>query len=180
MNTRCLLSLTSLLVSLAALFTWQDASTPPTKPAPAAVDEAERADDAARLEDLAFLAGEWRGTDGSSTWASWYSSPEGGQVLGASKELRGGRVVMIDFEQFYLDGGKLAMTPYPFGNRSVAFTLSDFSRSQKRAVFANETHDFPQRFTYHRSADDRLDITLEGDMGSGPMTVEIALTRATR
>ncbi len=144
------------------------------------VPDGERVTMEPRLEDLAFLAGEWTGTDGTSTWKSWYSTPEGGQVLGASKELRGGRVVMIDFEQFFLDGGKLRMTPYPFGNRSVTFTLSDFSLADKRAVFANPEHDFPQQFTYHRTAEDTLLIELEGDMGSGPVKLVIELHTKTR
>jgi len=140
-----------------------------------AVPDGERVTMEPRIEDLGFLAGEWTGTDGTSTWESWYSTPSGGQILGASKELRGDRVVMIDFEQFQLDDGQLRLTPYPFGNRSVTFTLTDFSAEERRAVFANPEHDFPQRFTYRRAAEDRLVIELEGDMGGGPVKLVIEL-----
>lgn len=67
------------------------------------------------VPDLSFLSGSWRSSDGTSTWESVYTATDGGHVVGASKELR--------------DGG-LYMTPFPFGNRSMEFALSDFDLGQ--------------------------------------------------
>jgi hypothetical protein len=139
------------------------------------------------VSDLAFLSGTWTGGDGKSRWESWYSSPDGGQVLGASKELRDGRVIMIDFEQFQERDGVLRMTPYPFGKRSsLEFTLTEYSAERRRAVFENPANDFPSRFEYERSDDDSLRITLVGRTGAAaggaaeetPMRQVIALTRS--
>jgi len=159
--------------ALAALLLPSLAATAPTPPLVTqdadlpvvAVGEHERATMEPRLADLTWLAGMWKGSDGQSDWESCYTSPEGGQVVGASKEMRGGRVVMTDFEHFYEKDGELRMTPFPFGNRSVEFTLTSFDADARKAVFENPEHDFPKSFVYHRTGETTLSIVLEGDMG---------------
>jgi hypothetical protein len=132
-----------------------------------------------KVEDLAWLEGTWTGRDdGGSEWESVYTGARGGRVVGASKELKDGRCVMIDFEHFYERAGALRMTPYPFGKPSVEFTLANLQPEARMAVFENPEHDFPRNFVYHRAADDRLVITLTGDMGQGEVEVKLDLRRA--
>jgi len=153
----------------------QDAqAAQPAAAKPAAAKPADAAAAKPSVADLAFLSGVWQGNDGGSAWESWYSSPEGGQIVGASKELHDGRVVTIDFEHFYEREGTLRMTPFPFGKKSVEFTLATLDAVAKRAVFENPAHDFPSRFTYQRVDDQRLRIVLEGQPGvpPGPLTLE--------
>ncbi len=127
--------------------------------------EGERLDMEVRMADLDFLAGVWAGSDGQSDWESSYTTGAGGQIVGASKEMRDGKVVMMDFEHFYSRDGKLRMTPYPFGTRSVEFTLTNFDAEQQLAVFENPDHDFPKSFVYQRMGKKTLEIVLQGDMG---------------
>jgi hypothetical protein len=129
------------------------------------------------VDELGFLSGTWRGGDGHSEWESWYSSPEGGMVVGASKELRGDRAVMIDFEHFYLREGVLRMTPFPKGQRSHEFTLSRLDAAGKQAVFENPENDFPSRFTYTRTDDEHLRVALDGSPGGKPLSITIEFTR---
>jgi hypothetical protein len=131
-----------------------------------------------RIADLDFLEGTWLGSDGESSWESIYTSTTGGQVLGASKEMRMGRTIMIDFEHFYEREGKLRMTPYPFGNRSVEFTMTSFDAAKRQAVFENPEHDFPKKFTYQRATDKALRIELVGNMGGTPATIVLDLKLA--
>lgn len=140
---------------------------------------AKPADAAAKLSvaDLGFLSGVWQGSDGGSRWESWYSSPEGGQLVGASKELHDGRVVTIDFEHFYEREGQLRMTPFPFGKKRVEFTLAAHDAAARKAVFENPEHDFPSRFTYQRVDEQRLRIVLEGQPGVPPGTITLEFTR---
>lgn len=150
----------------------QDAAPPVVK-----VTDDDRADMQPRISDLDFLAGLWRGSDGSSDWESCYSTGAGGQLVGASKEMQGGRVAMIDFEHFYEKDGQLIMRPYPYGKPSVEFTLVSFDAKTQRAVFANEDHDFPKSFTYHRTGKNSLSITLQGDLGGEDAEFVLEFTR---
>ena len=84
---------------------------------------------------------------------------------------------MIDFEHFYERESQLRMTPFPFGNRSMEFTLTAFSGAQQRAVFENPENDFPKRFTYEATSKDHLRIELVGEMGGEAMTVVLELDR---
>lgn len=166
----------SVLLAVPLLMVFLTAQDKPARPASAPLGNAQAAT-AHTAAELAFLAGKWRGGDGQSEWESWYSSPEGGQVIGASKELRGGHAVSIDFENFYEREGALRMTPFPKGQRSEEFTLTSLSAPEKRAVFENPQHDFPSRFVYQRVDETHLRITLSGAPGGEPLEVTIDFER---
>ena len=165
-------ALLTAVVGLADPMSVQDADLPVVQ---LAADQ--RAGLEPHIKDLAFLSGTWVGGDGSTSLEAVYSSPDGGQVVAASKEIKDGRVIMIDFEHFYERDGKLRLTPYPFGNKSVEFTMTSLDPGQRMAIFENPNHDFPKRFTYQRTGDEHLRITLEGDMSGGPITVIQELER---
>jgi hypothetical protein len=132
----------------------------------------------ATANDLAWLAGSWKGTIEGGEWEVSYTSAEGGEIISANKELRGGRVAMIEFEHFRMVEGKLVMTPFPFGKRSdTSFTLTALDRDARKAVFANPDHDFPQEIAYHRSAEDRLVITVTGRRNDQPVKLTIDLRK---
>ena len=130
------------------------------------------------IEDLDFLEGAWFGTDGNAEWEAVYTGPLGGEVLSASKEIRGERVVTRDFERFHVRDGRLTLTPFPNGRQSLDFPLIELDAEERRAVFENAENDFPSRFTYHRVEDERLLIRLEGESGGKPLSIELDLERS--
>ena len=134
----------------------------------------------AHVSDLAWLEGSWIGSDGESDWESVYTGGRGNVIVGASKELKGERCVMSDFEYFYERDGALRMTPYPFGTKSVEFTLTSYDSAARRAVFENPDHDFPHTFVYHRVGDERLTISLAGAMGGEDVRFTLDLHPAPR
>lgn len=150
----------------------QDAELPVVREA-----DGERISMEPRIADLSWLEGNWAGSDGSSDWESVYTGGRGNVIVGASKELKGERCIMMDFEHFYERAGELRMRPFPFGKPSVEFTLNSDRGEARRAVFENPEHDFPNTFVYHRVADDRLKITLVGDMGDGEVEFTLDLKR---
>jgi hypothetical protein len=132
-------------------------------PAPAGPQATPQVDDspAGRLAGLDWLAGDWRGSSGQGIWAAHYTNPEGGVVLGTSKEFKNGAgsaATFTEFERFEVDGGKVVVWPYPQGRKSVAFTLAEYDRDNRRAAFDNPEHDFPQRLEYWRVDADTLVI----------------------
>ncbi len=117
------------------------------------------------IEQLGFLAGNWIGTFPGGRWESAYTTPEGGMILSSSKEFRGDRVVMIEFEHFMTIEGEVVLTPYPFGKKSsTTFKLTEFDAAKKRVVFANPEHDFPNTIIYERTKPDELVIQVIGTM----------------
>lgn len=132
------------------------------------------------LRALEWLAGSWFGTIDGGQWEACYSTAEGGEIISANKEIRGGRVVMIEFERFTVDGDKIIMTPYPNGKRSnVSFTLVEHDVAKRKAVFTNPEHDFPSKIVYHRVADDNLTCEITGQPASAskPMVLRLNLKR---
>lgn len=154
--------------------------SPPPKDAAAHSDNAatrpsEKA--SAALASLSWLRGVWRGPHESGEWEACYTSCDGGLLLSANKEIKGGRVVMIEFERFKVHGEDLFMTPYPYGRESkVQFRMIENDPAARRAVFANPEHDFPKRIVYHRKADDRLLIEVEGEQRGQAVHLTLDLT----
>jgi len=118
----------------------------------------------AKLSDLSWVAGHWRGEPGkNTTYESHYTAADGGLIVSASKEIRGGRAVSADFEMIFVKDGKVIYQPFPGGKKSEhAFPLIACDPAAKRAVFENKEHDYPQSFTFEQPAPDRLVITLSG------------------
>ncbi len=130
------------------------------------------------IEQLSFLAGNWSGTFPGGRWESAYTTPDGGMILSSSKEFRGDRVVMIEFEHFQTIEGEVVLTPYPFGKKSsTSFKLSEFEEAKKRVVFANPEHDFPNTIIYERTKPDELVIQVIGTMREKEVNQTMTLAR---
>lgn len=163
-------------IALAAFVAFVALVAPPT-PAANAADAASPVaqDTAVGVADLGWLAGTWRGpTPAGRTIETTYTPPDGGVVLGTSKEFNAdGRCVFFDLEHFALKDGVLTLTPHPAGKRSAdSFPLVAFDRTARRATFANRAHDWPQQFDYARESHDRLVIVLSGPDKSGGTRTE--------
>ncbi len=127
------------------------------------------------VAELSWLAGQWRGTTPAGrTIETTYTTPEGGVLLGTSKEYTpDGRCVFFDLEHFAMKDGVLTLTPHPAGKRSRdSFPLATFDRAARRATFVNRAHDWPQQFVYERISDERLLITLSGPDNKGSEHME--------
>ncbi len=119
---------------------------------------------AAKIADLGWLAGHWRGTlKNGAIFETHYTDASGGTIVSASKEIRNGRTVGFELELFYEKDGRIIYQPHPNGRRSEhAFPLLGYDATARRAVFENKEHDFPQTFNFELAAPDNLVITLSG------------------
>lgn len=133
-----------------------------------------------QLGRLDWLAGTWRGTFEGGEWEVSYTTPYAGEIISANKEIKTGRVRMIEFERFRVRDGAVTMTPYPFGRESpVSFTLREMETNDdaQRAIFTNPDHDFPQRIVYERRGEDRLIISITGEQRGTSVTLNLNLKR---
>lgn len=134
------------------------------------------------LDGLAWLEGEWQRTTRSGlSIERWARLPDGG-LVGESVaipadgteevQLESLLLVRMGADVFFI--ARPRQNDYPAGFRLVAQTDTE-------AVFENPTHDFPQRITYRRTAQDSFTATIAGPGDDGE-TQEIAFhfVRTTR
>lgn len=114
------------------------------------------------LSKLSWLEGLWTGTKDGIEMEERWTSTKGGALLGTHRDVKNGR--MVSFEFFRIDTTKdgafyfaspRAATPTPF----KLVTLED-----KRVVFENKAHDFPQRILYWLDATGALHARIEGPL----------------
>lgn len=114
------------------------------------------------ISNLSWLEGTWHGRIGGRDFEAHYTGVEGEQILSASKYTEHGKPAGFEFERFEQRGDTLLLTPFPEGQSSVSFPLSEYDGGTRRAVFENLSHDFPTRISYQRVAKDRLTILVSG------------------
>lgn len=112
---------------------------------------------------LGFLEGLWRAEAGADAWEAAYTGTGGAEVLGATKQVRAGRTASFSFERFAEREGRLVLALFPGGKAGPELPLKELDAKAGKAVFENPASPFPLRVTYHRTGQDALTVTLEGD-----------------
>jgi len=112
------------------------------------------------LNRLSWLEGLWTGSKDGVEMEERWTSTKGSALLGMHRDVKNGR--MVSFEFFRVDSTKdgafyfaspHAATPTPF--RMIAL-------EERRVVFENKAHDFPQRILYWLDARGALHARIEG------------------
>lgn len=129
-----------------------------TTPLPAAGEEAAPAS----VADLGWLAGAWCGESDKATAEEHWIAPHGGVILGVHRDVREGRGTFFEYLRIVDEDGAVVYYASPAGRAATPFTLVE--SGERRAVFANPEHDYPQRIIYE-STGEELTATIEGDVG---------------
>jgi len=127
----------------------------------------------AKIGDIAWLAGAWVGTKGSSGATSIeerWSPPLGGAMLGVSRTVSREKMTAFEFLRIVERDGGLVYVAQPGGAPPTEFTLTDVGAA--RAVFENPRHDFPQRIVYELSDEGRLTASIGFAKGGRPQRFE--------
>jgi len=114
-----------------------------------------------RLGAAAFLAGVWRQLQGESRVEEFWTGPAGGLMLGAGRELAGGKLAFFEHMRIEERGATLVYVALPLDQGATDFALE--SLGPQEIVFANEAHDYPKRIRYRLEADGTLVARVEGD-----------------
>lgn len=117
------------------------------------------------LDDLAFLAGCWRGdfANGGSL-EEFYSSPSANLIVGTSRFLRGDRAVQFEFSRITSDSSGITLLPFP-GGRPSEHTFRLTAVDVGSALFEAPEHDFPKRIRYVLGEDGTLTARIDGGAG---------------
>ena len=126
------------------------------------------------LAGVAWLTGTWATRDlGGLTTETW-GPPRAGLMLGHGQSIQGGKTAFFENLRIENKDGQLLYIASPNGGPSTTFT--QVSLAPQEAVFADPTHDFPQKIRYRRHGD-VLRVRLEGTTPAGDKIIEFAMRR---
>lgn len=130
-------------------------------------------DDTARM---AWLEGHWVGEkDGVSMEEHW-TGPGGGSLLGLHRDVRAGRLISWEFLRIDRTSEGTFYFASPRSAQPTPFKLVELG--DKRVVFENKQHDFPQRILYWLDSKGALHARIEGPQGGTTASEEWEWTRA--
>lgn len=130
-----------------------------------------RADGVHELGQLGWMSGTWFGESRGVRMEETWGPAEHGAMLGTHKDTRAGR--LVSFEWFRIvpsDSGRVVYLASPNGATPTAFRSVEMG--DRRVVFENPGHDFPQRILYWVGEDGRLHARIEGRRGGRDAAME--------
>lgn len=125
---------------------------------------------------LSWLEGRWEGvTDGISMEEQW-TSVRGGALLGLHRDVKDGRMLSFEFLRIQATAEGTFYYGSPRSKPPVPFKLKELG--ERRAVFENLQHDFPQRILYWLDAAGAMHARIEGPQAGKTVSEEWVWTRA--
>ena len=106
-----------------------------------------------------------------------WTSPSGGALVGLHKDVKGGRMVSFEFLRIEAtkEGGVVYLAS-PAGAPVTSFRM--VTLEDRRVVFENKEHDFPQRILYWLDAGGALHARIEGRQGGKDLHEEWVWAKA--
>lgn len=111
---------------------------------------------------LGWLEGRWSGTDEATEMEEHWTSAAGGALIGMHKDVEQGRMASFEFLRIETSGSGVTYFASPRSSLATPFQLVE--SAERRAVFANEAHDFPQRIVYWLDDAGALHARIEGNL----------------
>lgn len=130
----------------------------------------------ASIDQLSWMSGCWASDGAEAGSGEQWMRPAGGEMLGMSRFVRGGKAVAFEFTRiFENETGSLTFFAAPSGQASHTFDLAILSASE--VVFEDPEHDFPQRILYRLVEPDRMLGRIEGVSKGEQRAVDFPMTR---
>jgi hypothetical protein len=123
-----------------------------------------------QIDELSWLEGRWEGEkDGVSMEEEW-TSVKGGAMLGLHRDVQGGRMVSYEFLRIQALPEGIVYFGSPLSAPPVSFRLVEWG--ERRLVFENKRHDFPQRILYWLDRKESLHARIEGPQSGQTVSEE--------
>jgi len=130
---------------------------------------------AGEVDRLAWLEGRWAGEkDGVRSEERW-TGLLGGALLGVHADVKGGRLVSWEFLRIERGTDGVSYYASPRSAPPTPFKLVEVS--DRRAVFENKEHDFPQRILYWLDGAGALHARIEGPQAGKTVSEEWVWTK---
>lgn len=127
------------------------------------------------VDALAWMEGAWSGEKDGVAMEELWTSPRGGALLGLHRDVKAGRLVSWEFLRIQATDAGTFYYASPRSAPPTSFKLVE--TGEKRAVFENKEHDFPQRILYWVDTKGALHARIEGPQGDKTVAEEWVWTR---
>ena len=128
----------------------------------------------ARVASLEWMTGTWSQTRGEEKVSESWLGPGNGLMVAANLTTRGAQRRSFEFLRIADTPEGFSYFASPGGRPPTEFKLK--TRGERRVVFENATHDFPQRILYWREGD-TLVARIEGTIGGKEKSEEWRFAR---
>lgn len=115
-----------------------------------------------KIEDLAWLSGDWETAPGRMQIDEHWTKVSGGSLFGLSRTVAGGRTVFFEYLRIEARGADIFYVAHPKA-RTPGTDFKLVKLTGQEAVFENPAHDFPKRLIYRKNSDGSLTARIEGN-----------------
>ena len=124
------------------------------------------------LSDLSWMSGGWAGAQDAVEMEELWQTPKGNIMLGVHRDVVKGRAVSFEFLRIEATPAGITYWGSPQGQPPTPFRMKELKN--KRVVFENPEHDFPQRIIYWLGDDGALHARIEGTENGKSSSMEWA------
>jgi hypothetical protein len=128
------------------------------------------------IERLAWFEGHWQGVSEGVSMEEQWTSVRGGALLGLHRDVKGERMVSFEFLRIQATPEGTFYFASPGSRPPVPFRLKELG--ERRVVFENREHDFPQRILYWLDAAGAMHARIEGPQGGQTVSEEWVWTKS--
>ena len=115
------------------------------------------------IDNLAWLAGDWKLEAGGKVIEEHWTAPAGGTMIGMSRTVANGKTVSFEFLRVEQRGDGIVYLAQPQGKPATEFRLVRSAGGEW--AFENPEHDFPKRILYRRNPDGSVTARIEDETG---------------
>jgi hypothetical protein len=118
------------------------------------------------VDQLYWMTGAWVAeNEGVRTEEHW-TAPRAGTMFAVGRTIEDEKTLFYEYLRIEASGDSAIYYASPRGRGTTPFKMTDVS--DRRVIFENPQHDFPQRITYWRDEKNQLHAQIEGTQRGEP------------
>jgi hypothetical protein len=119
------------------------------------------AQDSTSINDVEWIVGCWKSSNSKYEAREHWMPPAGKMMVGMSHTVSEGKTIGYEYIRIEESDGKLVYIANPSGQKEASFYQAEIT--DKKMVFVNPDHDFPQRITYYLLNDGSIHARVEAE-----------------